>query len=72
MVKIGVAVVLLCCAAQCARATLWQDCARVEGISGPRLHFTSVVSDPDPLHTGQQQTITKVGRAGGVSLQLRL
>ena len=59
---LSLAVVLLC-AAQCARATLWQDCAGVEGISGLRLHFTSVVSDPDPLHTGQQQTITKVGRA---------
>ena len=50
----------LCCLAA-AQATLWQDCAAAENITGPRLHFSNVVSDPDPLHTGQQQIINKTG-----------
>merc|ERR1711907_61303 len=36
---------------------LWQDC----GHSNATLHFTSIISDPDPLKTGDNQTISKTG-----------
>merc|ERR1719326_1067985 len=41
----------------------WPVCSGsgAENITGPRLHFSNVVSDPDPLHTGQQQIINKTG-----------
>eukprot|EP00947_MAST-08B_sp_MAST-8B-sp1_P002650 g2650.t1 len=40
-----------------AGATLWQDC----GLPNATVHFTNVASDPDPLHTGENQTISKMG-----------
>jgi hypothetical protein len=35
--------------------TDWNDC----GAPNATLHFTNVTSDPDPVHKGDKQTITK-------------
>ena len=37
--------------------TNWTDC----GLSNATLHWVNVTSSPNPLHTGQQQTVTKSG-----------
>merc|ERR1711907_588305 len=38
-------------------AAFWRDC----GMPNATLHFTNVSSSPDPLHTGETQTISKTG-----------
>ena len=37
--------------------TNWTDC----GLPNATLHWTNVTSSPNPLHTGEQQTVTKSG-----------
>merc|ERR1711907_469636 len=37
--------------------SFWRDC----GDANATLHFTSITSNPDPLHTGETQTIAKTG-----------
>ena len=37
--------------------TNWTDC----GLPNATLHWVNVTSSPNPLHTGQQQTVTKSG-----------
>eukprot|EP00658_Telonema_sp_P-2_P081124 TRINITY_DN8234_c0_g1_i2.p1 TRINITY_DN8234_c0_g1~~TRINITY_DN8234_c0_g1_i2.p1 ORF type:complete len:157 (+),score=48.48 TRINITY_DN8234_c0_g1_i2:142-612(+) len=48
---------VLCLASLQMALGLWRDC----GDTNATLHFQSVGSIPDPLHTGQNQTIFKHG-----------
>merc|ERR1711871_1145473 len=53
-------------AAATAIATDWDDC----GPPNATLHFTNVTSDPDPVHKGEKQTITKTGGYSGPAASL--
>jgi hypothetical protein len=61
MIARAAVLAVLACLPLNATATLWRDCAAEENITGKRLHFDNIVSNPDPLHTGETQYITKQG-----------
>jgi hypothetical protein len=51
------AAALACASVSAQTPTDWNDC----GAPNATIHFTNVTSDPDPVHKGDKQTITKTG-----------